>query len=268
MGCLHGVHPVTPANWILMLCDRSAKVLYQQGPKNPHRVLICDFERRVQCLNRYLDLVPCLYYSSKAAKSTKVVGPFDDTDHAWNWQDQYEHSEATVPQSDRELLEALKLIEKSYPANKIADRPKNSAKLTDSSKRKMVSFDERIPKKHHRGKHCSLCKKHGGTHITHNTQDCRKYESNGTMKKNSVGRKPMDPLAELRDLIKEEVAMYNNPLKSINSRSPTRQWNALSTKRSIRITTAAAIAMIPVHPEVMDWVLLGIYIAEMTVINW
>jgi hypothetical protein len=80
------------------------------GLKKPNRVPIRDFVQRIQCLNGYIDLLPCLFYSSKAAKSTKVCGPFDDTDLAShilrmvprNWQDQYELSGALVPQSVRE----------------------------------------------------------------------------------------------------------------------------------------------------------------------
>ena len=52
------------------------------GLKKPNRVPIRDFVQRVECLNGYLTLLPCLYYSSKAAKSTKMVGPFDDPDLA------------------------------------------------------------------------------------------------------------------------------------------------------------------------------------------
>jgi hypothetical protein len=33
-------------------------------------------------------------------------------------------------------------------------------------------------------KHCELCKKHGGTHTTHNTRDCRRFEKDGTEKSN------------------------------------------------------------------------------------
>ena len=92
------------------------------GLKKPNRVPILDFVRRVKHLNGYLTLLPCLYYSSKVAKSTKVVGPFDDPDLAshilrmvpWNWQDQYELTGATVPQSIRELLEALECIERAF----------------------------------------------------------------------------------------------------------------------------------------------------------
>jgi hypothetical protein len=65
------------------------------GLKKPNRVPIWDFVTRVECLNRYLALLPCLYYCSQAAKYTKVVGPFDDPDIAShihrmvsrNWQD-------------------------------------------------------------------------------------------------------------------------------------------------------------------------------------
>ena len=71
--------------------------------------------------------------------------------------------------------------------------PKNAAKSSNSSKKKMVSFSERIPKRRRTEKYCSLCKKHGGAHTTHNTPDCRKYESNGTLKKNFKGSKPNGP---------------------------------------------------------------------------
>ena len=51
----------------------------------------------------------------------------------------------------------------------------------------MISFDERILKRCLKKKHCLLCKQHGGTHTTHNTVNCQKYESNGTPKKNFYG---------------------------------------------------------------------------------
>jgi hypothetical protein len=31
-----------------------------------------------------------------------------------------------------------------------------------------------------------------------------------------MGRNPMDPLMDLRDLLEEEIAMHNYPLKSTN----------------------------------------------------
>jgi hypothetical protein len=70
-----------------------------------------------------LTLLPCLYNSSKAAKSTKVEGLNDDPNLAShicrmvlrNWKDQYELTGATVPQSIRELLEALEHIKRASP---------------------------------------------------------------------------------------------------------------------------------------------------------
>ena len=53
------------------------------------------------------------------------------------------------------------------------------------------STDSYIPKKAKQGwgeKHCSLCKKHGGMHTTHNTKECRCYNTNGSHKK--TGRVP------------------------------------------------------------------------------
>jgi hypothetical protein len=167
------------------------------GLKKPNRAPRRDFVWRVDCLNRYLTLLLCLHYSSKAAKSMKVVGPFDDPDLAshilrmvpMNWQDQYVLTGATVPQSIRELLEALERIEQAFPTNKVGDGPKTTSMSSDSSKWKMVSFNERIPKKRRREKHCLLCKKRGGARTTHNTPDCRKSDSNDTPKKNFNGKK-------------------------------------------------------------------------------
>ena len=40
----------------------------------------------------------------------------------------------------------------------------------------------RNPKKVRFAKNCNLCKKHGGAHTTHSTNECRKYEKDGTEK--------------------------------------------------------------------------------------
>ncbi len=90
------------------------------GLKKPNRVLIHQFISRLQQLNGYLELLPCLYYSNHATKLTTVVKPFNDTNlvsHilrlvSRNWQDQYKLSGATVPQSVRKLLESLECIKR------------------------------------------------------------------------------------------------------------------------------------------------------------
>ena len=137
-----------------------------------------------------------MYYSSKASKSIKIIGPFYDTDLAnhilrmvpRNWQDQYELSGAMVPQTVRKLVEALEHIKRAYPMDTVCEGPKGGTKPSDSPKRKMVSFDERISKKYCKEKHCLLCKQIGGAHTSHNTPECRKYTFNGTRKKNFKGK--------------------------------------------------------------------------------
>eukprot|EP00804_Cyclotella_cryptica_P024421 CCRYP_015862-RA/>CCRYP_015862-RA protein AED:0.37 eAED:0.37 QI:0/-1/0/1/-1/1/1/0/133 len=61
---------------------------------------------------------------------------------------------------------------------------KDNANPGKSNKRKMVLFNEPIPKKVRKtAKHCALCKKYGGAHATHNTSDCPKYEKDSKPKK-------------------------------------------------------------------------------------
>ena len=167
------------------------------GLKKPNRVPIRQFVQRIQQLNGYLNLLPCLFYSDRATKFTKVVQAFDDVDLAShilrmvprNWQDQYELTVGSVPQSVRKLVEALERIEKAYPTEKERERPKSNTDGGGSSKKRMVTFSDRIPKKSRSSaKHCALCKKHGGAHETHNTGDCKKYNSDGTPKKGFAGK--------------------------------------------------------------------------------
>ena len=66
------------------------------GLKKPNRGLIRQLMQRIQQLNGYLDLLPCLYYSDRTTKLTKVMMPFNDVDLASqilrmvprHWQDQ------------------------------------------------------------------------------------------------------------------------------------------------------------------------------------
>ena len=79
--------------------------------------------QRIKQLNGYLNLLPCLFYSECATKLTKAVQAFDDPDLASHilrmvpkqWQDQYELTGNTVPQSVQKLFEALERIEKAFP---------------------------------------------------------------------------------------------------------------------------------------------------------
>ena len=54
---------------------------------------------------------------------------------------------------------------------------------TDGKTSKVNFKDKRVPRKSRTGKHCKLCKKHGGAHMSHNTADCKKYSKDGSLKK-------------------------------------------------------------------------------------
>ena len=91
--------------------------------------------------------------------------------------------------SIRKLLKALEHIKKALLTKKGCKKPKAGATGGGSSKKKMVSFDDQIPKKSRKdAKHCTLCRKHGGVQNTHNTGDCKKYNSDGTPKKGFAGK--------------------------------------------------------------------------------
>eukprot|EP00804_Cyclotella_cryptica_P001257 CCRYP_012760-RA/>CCRYP_012760-RA protein AED:0.37 eAED:0.37 QI:34/0/0.5/1/1/1/2/0/392 len=171
---------------------KAQRYYISNGLKKPNRVPIRQFVQRVQQLNDYLELLPCLYQSNRATPATKKVGPIDDADLAGHilrmcpgtWQAQYELKAETVPQCVRDLLDDLEKIEKAFPTERDQSAKKGKLNPSESNKRKMVSFNEPIPKKVRKmARHCALCKKHGGAHATHNTSDCRKYEKDGKPKK-------------------------------------------------------------------------------------
>ena len=60
-------------------------------------------------------------------------------------------------------------------------KPNGNSKKVGKSKGMSCSAS-RIPKKQRVEKHCNLCQKHGGVQDTHNTNECTKYEKDGTLK--------------------------------------------------------------------------------------
>ena len=63
-------------------------------------------------------------------------------------------------------------------------KPKKLGKKSRDKKRKGSSKRDRDPCKTKKSaKFFALCDKHGGAKTTHNTGDCRKYDKNGTFKK-------------------------------------------------------------------------------------
>jgi hypothetical protein len=72
-------------------------------------------------------------------------------------------------------LEAIACICTQEKANAQSSK-KASSKDEKSNKQPGTELTTRVLKMACTEKHCNLCKKHGGTHIMHNTSDCHKYE--------------------------------------------------------------------------------------------
>ncbi len=80
------------------------------------------------------------------------------------------------------LLEAIECVcthEKGKPDEKSKKSSFNGKK---GKKRPGTDPTVRVPKKVQFEKNWDLCKKHGGTHTTHTTRECRKYEKDRTEK--------------------------------------------------------------------------------------
>ncbi len=106
------------------------------------------------------------------------------------WQDQYNiNKKGMMPMDMRLLLTLLEVIKHvcTYKKGK-SDSHKKSEKSSNKGekgkKRPGTEATVWVPKKVCFEKHCNLCKKHGGTYTTHNTQDCCRFEKDGKEKSN------------------------------------------------------------------------------------
>ncbi len=160
--------------------------------KKPQQVSICQFVQCVEQLNSYIVQLSCWYYSLGAKPSTNPMNePFTKADLASHvlqmcphlWQDQFNlHKKGMTPMDKRLLLMSLKAIECicTQEWSNTQSNKKHSHKGKEGNKRPGTEYTGKIPKKACIEKHCNLCKKHGGTHTMHNTNDCCRYKKDRT----------------------------------------------------------------------------------------
>jgi hypothetical protein len=165
--------------------------------KKPQRINVHQFVWCVEQLNAYIAQMPCFYYSPNANASTKLKNvPFTEAElgaHVLHmcplqWQDQYNMNEKGMMPMDLHLLltllEAIKRV-CTYEKGKLDTFEKSNKSSNKGKKGKKhpgTNSTARVPKKVCFEKHCNLCKKHGGTHTTHNTHDCCRFEKDGKEK--------------------------------------------------------------------------------------
>jgi len=118
----------------------------------------------------------------------------------YTWQDQYNLHEKGVLLPICVLSFSLSRLSSAYVGRKGSNKsnPSHDEKASHSEKKgtkRPGTKSPRVPKKVRTEKHCDLCKKHGGAHMTHNTRDCRRFEKDGMEKANfraakKGGKKP------------------------------------------------------------------------------
>ena len=166
------------------------------GLRKSGRVTVRQFLDRLTVLNDCIEWLPMRYYSPHATEMTTECKKFTDLELVScilralpePWQnDLLKSVHGMLPESTRDLLPLLELIEKSPPTtapSRDNSRGRGSGgEKPSSGKRHGGDKMGPIPKKPRKGKkHCALCAKHGGKEQTHNTDACKKYNSDGSLK--------------------------------------------------------------------------------------
>jgi hypothetical protein len=176
----------------------------QQAVRKPQRATVRQYISCMGVLNDYVKHLPTLKNSSKAVPTMKKGNiPFGKADLAaialssvpMSWQNQYNLNHSAVPESTRTLLPDLEAIKRVMVEKKgvnLKAKGKGSTARHEAKgnpKRKASGGPTgQIPKKGCSEKFCQHCKAHGGPFMTHNTLDCRCYDSNGKPFKAAAGK--------------------------------------------------------------------------------
>jgi hypothetical protein len=164
---------------------------------------------RMETLNKYLGLLPTIKNSPQAVVSMELGNvPFNETMLASiilnhlpvAWRTQYALTHTLVPESPRAILLDLENIEKLFAEKTNEAAQANKAKVATAAK----LVNERVPKNRTHGggpdkgapkkgrtvKYCKWCKAVDGPFTTHNTDECRRFNKDGSQKDRPT--KPFD----------------------------------------------------------------------------
>ncbi len=204
--------------------------------KKPQRVGVRQFVQRIEQLDAYIAQLPCWYYSPSYVNNVAPANiPFTEADLVSHilrmclhqWQDQYNLQEkGMTPMNMHSLQASLKAIEHvCTPENAhMPSGKKVSHKSEAGAKRPSTGATKQAHKKVHFEKSCKLCKKHGGTHTTHTTKDCRKYKKDRMVKADfhtakKAGKKP-NPAKQSFAQLSEKLVKLKKTLNSSTAIGP------------------------------------------------
>jgi hypothetical protein len=170
--------------------------------KKPAKSSIRAHVTRMETLNKYLGLLPTIKNCPQAVASTELGNvPFNETTLASiilnhlpvAWRIQYALTHTLVPESPRAILLDLENIEKLFAEKTNEAARANKAKVATAlkvagehvprkGKRAGGGTKKGTPKKGRTAKYCKWCKAVDGPFTTHNTDECRRFNKDGSQK--------------------------------------------------------------------------------------
>jgi hypothetical protein len=175
------------------------------GLKKSPKVTMRQFCERVATLNDAIEFLPMRFYSPKATEHTIKIEKYDDMTMVGNimrtlpesWQnDLLKSVQGVTPETTRELLPLLELVERSPPSGAMPPIPKKEkaadVSLSGAKRRGGTRPSGSRGDKRQKGNltlnRCKHCEKHGGPAHTHATEKCFKYNLDGTPKSSQAGK--------------------------------------------------------------------------------
>ncbi len=124
-------------------------------------------------------------------------------------------------------------------------RPRKLPSTARKGRKGPVLILRPVPKKVRFAKSWDLCKKHGGSHTTHSTNECRKYEKDGTEK------------SSYRSAKKGGKKSYTSKQNFAQLTEKIEKLEKALKKSEKRVRNAATRIAIPTPNRKLGWVALG-----------
>ena len=200
----------------------------------------------METLNKYLGLLPTIKNSPQAVASTELGNvPFNETTLASiilnhlpvAWRIRYALTHTLVPESSRAIILDLENIEKLFAEKSNEAARANKAKVATAAKLagehvprkgKRVSGggpEKGTPKKGRTAKYCKWCKAVDGPFTTYNTDQCRRFNKDGSQKdrltkpfdsaKKPAWKKPSGGDSSQMAYLMEEMSKINKRVKKL-----------------------------------------------------
>jgi hypothetical protein len=214
--------------------------------KKPAKSSIRAHVTQMETLNKYLGLLPTIRNSPQAVASTELGNvPFNETTLASiilnhlpvAWRTQYALTHTLVPESPRAILLDLENIEKLFLEKTNEAARANKAKVATAlkgagehvpRKGKRVNgggLDKGTPKEGRIVKYCKWRKGIDGPFTTHNTDECRRFNKDGSQKdrptkpfdsaKKPAWKKPSGGKSSLMAYLMEEMSKITELVKKL-----------------------------------------------------